>query len=114
MRKRSLLVVNMLAIGALALGINTLVGGGNAPEQSDLKALREGDLLFQNTGGEQGRAVQLATGSPWTHVGILFKRDGQWMVYEAVGPVQNTPLDEWTSHGEDGHWTAKRLSLIHI
>jgi len=104
---RSLLLVNMLAIGAVALGLNTLVGG-NAPEQAHLKTLREGDLVFQHTGGEQGRAVQLATGSPWTHVGILFERDGQWMVYEAVGPVLYTPLDEWTAHGDDGHWTAKR------
>ncbi len=108
MHKGSLLVVNMLAIGAVALGINTLVGGGKAPEGSDLKALCEGDLVFQHTGGEQGRAVQLATGSPWTHVGILFKREGEWMVYEAVGPVQNTPLTAWTAHGDDGHWTAKR------
>ena len=108
MRKRSLLVVNMLAIGAVALGINTLVGPGKAIEQTDQNALREGDLVFQHTGGEQGRAVQLATGSPWTHVGILFKHVGQWMVYEAVGPVQMTPLAEWTSHADDGHWTAKR------
>ncbi|HRH69697.1 MAG TPA: YiiX family permuted papain-like enzyme [Flavobacteriales bacterium] len=109
MKKRSLLVVNMLAFGAAAWGINTLVAGGSGLEQSDLKLLQEGDIVFQHTGGEQGRAVQLATGSPWTHVGILFKRDGQWTVYEAVGPVQSTPLDEWTTHGEAGHWTVKRL-----
>ncbi len=80
MKKRALLLVNVLAIGAVALGINTLVGGGNVVEQSDLMVLREGDLVFQHTGGEQGRAVQLATGSPWTHVGILFKSAGKWMV----------------------------------
>ena len=108
MQKRSLLVVNMLAFGAVALGLSTLVGVGKAPDQADLNALREGDILFQHTGGEQGRAVELATGSPWTHVGILFKRDGQWMVYEAVGPVLHTPLQEWTAHGDNGHWTAKR------
>jgi hypothetical protein len=108
MRKRSLLLVNMFAIGAVALALNTLVGGGYRPDRTDLNALREGDLVFQHTGGEQGRAVQLATGSPWTHVGILFKRDGQWIVYEAVGPVQNTLLSEWTAHGDDGHWSAKR------
>ncbi len=111
MKKRALLLVNVLVIGAVALGINTLVGGGNVVEQSDLKVLREGDLVFQHTGGEQGRAVQLATGSPWTHVGILFKSAGKWMVYEAVGPVQSTPLEEWTAHGDDGHWTAKRWAL---
>ena len=57
MRKRSLLVVNMLAIGAVALGMSTLVGPGKAIEQSDQNALREGDLVFQHTGGEQGRAT---------------------------------------------------------
>lgn len=108
MRMRTLLLVNVLVVCGLGWGINGLLWDGRPADQSDPKPLQEGDILFQQTGGEQGRAVQLATGSPWTHVGILFKDDGQWMVYEAVGPVLLTPLDEWTAHGENGRWVAKR------
>ncbi len=108
MRKRSLVVVTLFATGALALGISTFVGGGKLGDQVGREALREGDIVFQHTGGEQGRAVELATGSPWTHVGILFKEHGQWMVHEAVGPVRKIALSEWVEHGEEGHWTAKR------
>lgn len=108
MRKRSLLLLNLLVLAGTAFGLWSLRHDGPTLSQPQLDALREGDIVFQHTGGEQGRAVQLATGSPWTHVGILFREGGQWMVYEAVGPVLSTPLDEWAAHGEEGHWVAKR------
>ncbi|MBL7950903.1 MAG: peptidoglycan peptidase [Flavobacteriales bacterium] len=108
MPKRSLLLLNLLVLAGTAFGLWSLSHDGSSLSKTQNDALREGDIVFQQTGGEQGRAVQLATGSPWTHVGILFKESGRWMVYEAVGPVLSTPLDEWTAHGEDGHWVAKR------
>lgn len=73
------------------------------------KDLRDGDLLFQHMGGEQGMALQLATGSPWTHVGIAFRDDGQWQVLEAVGPVKWTPLAEWLEQG-NGEFAVMRLA----
>lgn len=108
MHKRSLLLLNLLVLAGTAFGLWSLKHGGPTLSPTEKAALHEGDIVFQQTGGEQGRAVQLATGSPWTHVGILFIENGQWIVYEAVGPVLSTPLNEWTAHGEDGHWVAKR------
>jgi hypothetical protein len=58
----------------------------------------------------QGEAIALATGSPWTHVGILFREKGAWVVYEAVGPVKATPLGDWIAQGEGGAHVAKRLT----
>jgi len=70
--------------------------------QPDLsKRLRDGDLLFQHIGGEQGMALQLATKSKWTHVGIAFKQQGRWQVLEAVGPVKFTALAEWIDQGSE-------------
>lgn len=69
--------------------------------------LHEGDLLFQHIGGEQGHALQLATGSAWTHVGITMLERGKWVVVEAVGPVKRTPLAEWIEQG-DGAYMVKR------
>ncbi|MCB0766030.1 MAG: peptidoglycan peptidase [Flavobacteriales bacterium] len=108
MRKRSLLLFGLAAITGTVLGIRELTSHAAHSVVSPTAALRDGDILFQQTGGEQGRAIQLATGSPWTHVGIAFKEDDRWLVYEAVGPVISTPLDEWALHGTDGQWVAKR------
>ena len=71
--------------------------------------LREGDILFQATGGRQGDAIALATHSRWTHVGMAFRENDRWMVVEAVGPVKITPLQEWIDHG-DGEYAVKRLA----
>ncbi|MEZ4739720.1 MAG: YiiX/YebB-like N1pC/P60 family cysteine hydrolase [Flavobacteriales bacterium] len=101
MRSRSFIAV--LLFGALVLAFSK-----GPVDRRDDPALREGDILFQRTGGAQGKAVRLATGSPWTHVGILFKDGDVWMVYEAIGPVIATPLSEWVDHGTDGHFTVKR------
>lgn len=54
--------------------------------------LRDGDIVFQETGGHQGVAVKAATKSRWTHVGLVFFRDGKPMVIEAMQPVRITPL----------------------
>lgn len=98
----------IILLGILGIGSTGFMLRSSPLQKEKLEVLREGDIVFQNTGGEQGRAVALATGSPWTHVGILYKTDGQWIVHEAVGPVKHTPLNDWTAQGEDGHWTAKR------
>ena len=71
--------------------------------------LRNGDIIFQITNSRQGQAVQIATGSKYTHVGILFKKDDELLVYEAVQPVKITPLEEWIERGVDNHYVVKRL-----
>jgi hypothetical protein len=75
----------------------------------DPRRLREGDVLFQTSRSAQSRAIQIATHSRYSHMGILF-RDGQrWMVYEAVQPVKRTPLDTWIHRGVGGHVVVKRF-----
>ncbi len=71
--------------------------------------LHEGDIIFQSSTSGQSLAVQLATHSKYSHVGILFKHAGEWMVYEAVQPVKYTKLSSWIKHGDDGHYVVKRL-----
>ena len=72
-------------------------------------ALKEGDIIFQADSGGQGLAIQLATKSPLTHCGVLFKEDGKWMVYEAVQPVKVTPLETFAINGDDGSYVVRRL-----
>lgn len=54
--------------------------------------LQNGDIVFQETNSSQGKAVKAATGSRWTHVGMVFFRGGKPMVIEAAQPVRITPL----------------------
>jgi hypothetical protein len=65
--------------------------------------------VFQTSRSDQSRAIQLATRSPYSHVGLVYVVDGEAMVFEAVVPVRLTPLDEWIERGEGGRFVAKRL-----
>ena len=71
--------------------------------------LRDGDLIFHTSLSAQSRAIQLATHSPYSHCGIVYKEDGRWQVFEAVQPVKLTPLADWVARGQGGHFVTKRL-----
>lgn len=71
--------------------------------------VREGDIIFQTSTSAQSRAIQLATHSKYSHVGLILKRKDKSMVLEAVNPVKYTPIEAWTSRGEDGAYIIKRL-----
>lgn len=70
---------------------------------------KDGDLVFQVNKSGQGLAIQLATHSTYTHIGILFKDSGTWKVYEAVESVQVIPLSQFREHGEGSEIFVKRL-----
>jgi len=72
--------------------------------------VQNGDIVFQTTGGEFGEAIQLATASDYSHVGIVFIEQGVPMVYEAVQPVQAIPLSYWIKNGQNEHFVTKRLA----
>lgn len=70
---------------------------------------RDGDLVFQRSTSNQAQAIALATGSPWTHMGVVFVVDGEPMVLEAVQPVKWTPYASWVGRGVDDEVHVKRL-----
>lgn len=71
---------------------------------------RDGDLIFQNLLSANGRLIERATGEKYNHVGVVYlDANKQPFVYEAIGPVKLTPLDEWTRRGRDGSYVVKRL-----
>ena len=71
--------------------------------------LRGGEIIFQSSQSSLSQAIQLATHSKYSHVGIIFKKGNSYFVYEAVQPVRITPLKEWIERGEGGHFVIKRL-----
>ena len=74
------------------------------------ETLHDGDLIFQTSRSGQSAAIQRATHSPYSHVGIVFLRDGKPYVLEAVATVRYTPLDTWIARGDGGHYVVKRLA----
>ena len=71
--------------------------------------LQNGDIIFQTSQSNQSKAIQLATKSKYSHVGIVYKNYNKFFVYEAVQPVKLTPLTEWIDRGKDDHYVVKRL-----
>jgi len=70
---------------------------------------RNGDIIFHTSRSSQSIAIQKATNSPYSHMGIVYLKDAQPYVFEAVEPVKSTPLDEWTARGVRGEFVVKRL-----
>lgn len=70
---------------------------------------REGDIVFQTSGSGQSLAIQLATKSPYSHCGIILKKDNELMVFEAVQPVKYTPIEKWIEQGDNNYYVVKRL-----
>jgi hypothetical protein len=75
----------------------------------DFSKLKEGDIIFQSSQSEQCLAVQLATQSVYSHCGIIYLKNGEYHVYEAVQPVKYTPLKNWIAKGLHSQFTIKRL-----
>src|SRR5690242_12417227 len=71
--------------------------------------VRDGDIIFHTSHSSQSEAVQRATGSPYSHMGLVFRRDGSPCVLEAVATVRCTPLARWVAGGSGGHFVLKRL-----
>lgn len=80
--------------------------------QSDSTKYHNGDIIFQTTSSSQCKAVQLATHSVYSHCGMLYFKDNQWFVFEAIGPVKFTPLTEFIEGGEGKHYVIKRVKNI--
>lgn len=79
----------------------------NRAKAPNYERLKTGDIVFQYTGGEQGAAVEAATNSPYTHVGVVFEKEGELFVLEAVQPVQVISLKDFRARSDIFH--ARRL-----
>ena len=92
---------------SLALATATPAGAEGLP------TLLRGDVIFQNSQSEQSLAISLATGSRYTHVGIVdLDAAGQPVVLEAVQTTRATPLVDWIGRGKGGDVAIYRLERL--
>ena len=91
-------------IGAFLLAFVAMWGVANAQTE-----LRDGDIIFQTSRSRQSLAIQRATGSRYSHMGLVLHRRGKPFVFEASSTVRYTPLHTWIRRGTNGHYVVKRL-----
>ena len=72
--------------------------------------LKDGDIIFQTSRSSQSVAIQRATHSRYSHMGLVLYRSGQPYVLEASSTVRYTPLPAWIARGVGGHYVVKRLA----
>jgi uncharacterized protein YycO len=70
---------------------------------------QDGDIIFQSSQSRQSLAVQQATNSPYSHMGIIFIKNGKPYVFEAAKKVVYTPLTSWIDRGKNKNYVIKRL-----
>jgi hypothetical protein len=81
-----------------------------AEPAAPLPTLKTGDVVLQATTGGQAAAITLASGSVYTHMGLVeIGADGKPMVVEAIGPVRVVTLDKWIAKGAGGAVTIVRM-----
>ena len=67
------------------------------------------DIIFHTSESNQSLAVQQATKSIYSHMGIIIFRKEKPYVFEAVSPVKFTLLSDWKARGKKGKYVIKRL-----
>jgi hypothetical protein len=70
---------------------------------------KNGDLIFIINPSGQGKAIQLATHSKYTHIGVIFIENGETFVYHAVEPVSKSSLKDFVAMSADKTYEIKRL-----
>lgn len=70
---------------------------------------KDGDIIFQSSQSSQSKAVEQATNSPYSHMGIIFIKNGKPYVFEAGSKVTYTPLKSFIERGKKRNYVIKRL-----
>ena len=110
MKKLLLICFTFLALSAVAFyAVEVSKDKKIALKSNQDLNLKDGDIIFQSSQSGQSLAVQLATKSKYSHVGLIYMIEGKSFVYEAVQPVKITPFNEWIKHGDGNHYVVKRL-----
>jgi len=109
MRKFLLILVVLLLIPPFYFE----VGSYAHTDPKTLPPLESGDLIFETTLTNQTPAIMLATGSIYTHVGIVHKQiDGSITIIHASRHVIESPLSEFLSFGWGEKVTIRRYESL--
>ena len=104
MKQVSLIIITLFMIlSGCSNGINT------EKIREIQQKIQIGDIIFQTSKSPQSKAIQMATKSKYSHMGIIYEENKKFFVYEASQQVKLTPLKDWINKGEGKHYVIKRL-----
>lgn len=92
---------------AIAVGSASVAG---AAEQ--FADWRTGDLIFHESTSAQATAIRVATGSRYTHMGIVRQTDAGPYVVEAAQTVSETPLRDFLARGVGRDYSVYRVKAL--
>ena len=92
-----------MARRSLAVWLAVLTATVSCATRAAEPALESGDLVFETSSSAQSAAIQWATGSRWSHVGIVeVSPAGEVYVIEALARVSRTPWPAWLRRARRG------------
>lgn len=71
--------------------------------------VQHGDFIFQHLPGDMTAMIADITQSQYSHCGIIVKKPAGFFVLQAIGPVLETPLNQWINSGVGKRFTIVRL-----
>ncbi len=71
--------------------------------------VQNGDFIFQHLPGPLTEMIADMTKSRYSHCGIIVKKADGFVVLQAIGPVKETPLNQWISYGVGRKFTIVRF-----
>lgn len=98
--------LRFLCLLVLFLSLASCGGSGDNADAASLA--KPGDIIFQESSSGQSQAIKLATGSSYTHCGIIFEHEGELQVLEASSTVRWYPVRDWVNAGVNGHFVLMR------
>lgn len=101
--------INLLIVDVLDEATLAMYQDPSTNSKNKIGSIQNGDIIFQTSMSSQSKAIQLATKSKYSHMGIIYDNGGSLSVYEAGQSVRLTPLKEWIKRGENEHYVIKRL-----
>lgn len=73
---------------------------------------RTGDLVFHESASAQAAAIRVATGSRYTHMGMIRRTDTGLYVVEAARTVSETPLRDFLARGVGQDYSVYRIEAL--
>ena len=72
--------------------------------------LNDGDVIFTSIPNHLYQCVERASNSTTSHVGVVFKCEGKWLVAESRIPFScYTPLEDFIARSKEGWYAIKRV-----
>ena len=95
---------------AIAILLMLIAFGWLYSQSGNHSELKEGDVVFQISKSKQSPLIAAATGSQWTHCGVIVMKKGEPYVLEASSVVKLTPWEQWKQRGKGGITSMKRYT----